>query len=144
MLVEEKLVVEAFRRQAAKRRADLARQLDRIDEILAGHFIIDAECKPAHRPVRLPLQFAMPAGDRKGDALFCLGIVVGDGAGLYVMLHDGHIKHRACTRADREERRVARRALFAQAGQHNRHDGVEPFQHAQQRGVEFSRGVIVR
>ena len=67
LLVEEQLVIEPFRRHAAERRADLARQLDRIDQVLAGHFVVDAERDPAHRPVRLPLQFAMPAGDRQRD-----------------------------------------------------------------------------
>ena len=82
LVVEEQFVVEPFRRQAAERRADLARQLYGIDQVLAGHFIVDAERVPAHRPVRLPLQLAMAAGDRKRDALLGFGIVVGDGAGL--------------------------------------------------------------
>ena len=69
LVVEEQFVVEAFRRRAAERRADLARQLHRVDQVLAGHFIVDAERGPAHRPVRLPLQLAMAAGDRKRDAL---------------------------------------------------------------------------
>ena len=67
LLVEEQFVVEALRRRAAERRADLAGQLDRIDQVLAGHFIVDAEREPAHRPVRLPLQLAMAAGDGNGD-----------------------------------------------------------------------------
>ena len=57
--VQEELVVEAFRRHAAERRTDLAGELDRVDQVLAGHFIVDAERKPAHRPIRLPLQLAM-------------------------------------------------------------------------------------
>ena len=85
LVVEEQLVVEAFRRRAAERRADLAGQLDRIDQILAGHLVVDAERDPAHRPVRLPLQLAMAAGDRQRDALLGVGIVVGDRAGLDVM-----------------------------------------------------------
>src|SRR4051812_2454703 len=36
VLVEEELVVEAFRRRSAERAADLARELDRVDQILAG------------------------------------------------------------------------------------------------------------
>ena len=85
LVVEEQLVVEALRRRAAERRADLARQLDRVDQVLAGHFIVDAERDPAHRPVGLPLQLAMAAGDRERDALPGLGIVIGDRAGLDVM-----------------------------------------------------------
>ena len=64
VLVEKQLVVEAFRRRAAERAADFARQLHRIDQILAGHFVVDAERDPAHRPIRLPLQLAAAAGDR--------------------------------------------------------------------------------
>ena len=143
LLVEEEFVVEAFRRRAAERRADLARQLDRVDQILAGHFIVDAEREPAHRPVRLPLQLAMPAGDRKRDALLGFGIVIGDRAGLHIVLDDRHIQHRAGARANREERRIARRALLAQRRQHDRHHLLEPLQHAQQRRVEVSRRVIV-
>ncbi len=82
LVVEEQFVVEAFRRRAAERRADLAGQLDRVDQILAGHFIIDAEREPAHCPVRLPLQLAMAAGDGNGDAFLRLRIVIGDRAGL--------------------------------------------------------------
>ena len=78
LVVEEQFVVEAFRRRAVERGADLARQLDGIDQVLAGHFIVDAERGPAHRPVRLPLQLAVAAGDRKRDPLFGLGIVIGD------------------------------------------------------------------
>src|SRR5438445_685687 len=74
LLVEEQLVIETLGRRAAERRADLAGQLDGIDQVLAGHFIVDAEREPTHRPVRLPLQLAMPAGHGNGDALPGLGI----------------------------------------------------------------------
>ena len=85
LLVEEQLVVEAFRRHAAERAADLARELHRIDQVLAGHLVVDAERDPAHRPVGLPLQLAAAAGDRRRHALAGVGIVIGDGAGLGVM-----------------------------------------------------------
>ena len=113
LVVEEQLVIESFRRRAAKHAADLARQLDRVDQVLAGHLIVDAEREPAHRPVRLPLQLAMSAGDWKRDALFCLGIIVADRPRLHVMRHDRHIQHLASARANRQERRIARRTLFA-------------------------------
>ncbi len=80
VLVEEQFVVEAFGRRAAERAADRAGQLDGIDQVLAGHFVIDAERDPAHRPVGLPLQLAAPAGDGRGHALAGLRIVVGDRA----------------------------------------------------------------
>ena len=75
VLVEEQLVVKAFRRQAAERAADFARQLDRVDQILAGHFVVDAERDPAHGPIGLPLQLAAPAGDGRGDALAAVGVL---------------------------------------------------------------------
>ena len=84
-LVEKKLVVEALRRHAAERAADLAGQLHRVDQILAGHLVIDAERDPAHRPIGLPLQFAAAAGDGRRHALVRVRIFVGDGAGLGVM-----------------------------------------------------------
>ena len=85
LLVEEQLVVEAFRRRAAERAADFAGQLHRIDQVLAGHLVIDAERDPAHRPVRLPLQLAAAAGDRRGHLLAGVRILVGDRAGLGVV-----------------------------------------------------------
>ena len=80
LLVEEQLVVEALRRRAAERAADFAGELHRIDQVLAGHLVVDAERDPAHRPVRLPLQLAAPAGDRRRHPLLGLRVFVGDGA----------------------------------------------------------------
>ena len=73
--------------------------LAEFDQILAGHLVVDAEREPAHRPVRLPLQLAAPAGDRRGDALAAVRILVGDGAGLGVVRHDRHLQHDAGARA---------------------------------------------
>ena len=95
LLVEKQFVIEAFRRRAADGAIDLARQLHRIDQILAGHLVIDAEREPAHRPVRLPLQLAAAAGHRRGDALFRVGVFIGDGAGLGVMRGHRHLQHDA-------------------------------------------------
>jgi hypothetical protein len=76
VLVEEKLVVEAFGRQAAERAADLAREFDRIDQILAGHFIVDAErdqriaqsgfhCSLQRPPVTGVVTRSLPSRDRR-------------------------------------------------------------------------------
>ena len=54
-VVQEELVVEPVRRQAAERLGDLARELHAVDQVLARHLVIDAERHPAHGPVRLPL-----------------------------------------------------------------------------------------
>jgi hypothetical protein len=44
---------------------------------------------------------------------------------------------------DRQERRIALRPLLAQRGQHDRHDGVEPLEHLEQRRIEAPGQVIV-
>ena len=115
VLVEEQFVVEAFRRLAVERLADLPGQLDRVDQILAGHFVIDAERDPAHRPVRLPLQLAGAAGHRHGEALLRFRFLEGDHAALGVMRNHRHLQHHAGLRIDRQERRIGRGALLAQA-----------------------------
>ena len=69
VLVEEELVVEAVRRIGAEHPADLARQLHRVDQVLARHLVVDAERRPAERPVGLPLALDAAAGDRLLDEL---------------------------------------------------------------------------
>ena len=141
LLVEEELVVEAFRRQAADRAADFAGELDRIDQVLARHFVINGERIPAHRPVRLPLQLAMATGDRRRHFLFGVRVFIGDGAGLGVVRQNGHLQHNAGARRNRQERRIGLRTLFAQRRQHDRHHLFEMRQHAQERLVEAAGGV---
>ena len=143
LLVQEQFVIEALGRVAAKRAADFARQLHGIDQILAGHLVIDAERDPAHRPVGLPLQLAMPAGDRRGHPLARTGIVVGDGASGHVAGDDRHLQHLAGARRNGQERRIGAGPLGAQRRQHDGHDFVEPRQHGHQRRVEAPRRVII-
>jgi hypothetical protein len=114
LLVEEELVIESFRRRAAERAADLARQLHRIDQVLARHLVIDAERVPAHRPVGLPLQLGAPAGDQRRHLLLGVGVLVGDRPGLGVVRQDRHLQHDAGARRDRQERRIGLRAFLAQ------------------------------
>ena len=66
VLVEEELVVEAIRGIGAEHPANLTRQLDRVDQVLARHLVVDAERRPAERPVGLPL--ALDAGRRSPAA----------------------------------------------------------------------------
>ena len=80
---------------AAERAADFARELDRIDQILSGHFVVHAEGDPAHGPVRLPLQLATATGDRCDHLLFGVGIFVGDGSGLGIVRRDRHLQNDA-------------------------------------------------
>src|SRR5258706_7956121 len=69
LVVEEQFVIEPLRRAATERTANVAGELYRIDEVLAGHFVVDAKRQPAHRPVGLPLQLALPAGSRRRQRL---------------------------------------------------------------------------
>ncbi len=132
LLVEEEFVIEAFRRRSVERAGDLARQLYRIDQVLAGHFVIDAERAPAHRPVRLPLQLAMAASDRRLEFFARLGVGPGDHATRGINFVQRHLHDDAGVRVDRQERRVGRGAFGAQRGQHDFLDGVITRQHFQQ------------
>src|SRR4051812_47306457 len=57
LVVEKQLVVEALGWVRAERTTDITGQLDRVDQVLAGHLIVDTERDPAQRPIRLPLTF---------------------------------------------------------------------------------------
>ncbi len=103
-LVEEELVVEAFGRFAAQHAADLSRQLHGIDEILAGHFIIDIQRVPAHAPVGLPLQLAVAAGHRRFETPCCFRIAPDDRAGFWIAFFDGHLHDLAGLRMKGEKR----------------------------------------
>src|SRR3569623_1645746 len=59
--VEEHLVIESFGRLPAEDSSDLAGLDHAVDQVLAGHFIVDAERHPARRPVDLPLELARAA-----------------------------------------------------------------------------------
>ena len=143
VLVEEELVVEALRRRAAERSADAARQLDRVDQVLARHLVVDAERRPAQRPVGLPLALDVAAGDRLLDQLAGVGIAVDDGAGVELALDDRHLQHGAGHRGDRQERRIGLAPLVAERRQHDRHHLVIGREHLQQRRVEAAGRVVV-
>src|SRR5205085_9952001 len=55
LLVEEHLVIEALRWPSTEDARDLAGLDDAVDQVLAGHLVIDAKRHPARRPVDLPL-----------------------------------------------------------------------------------------
>ena len=131
------------RRGAAERAGDLRGDLDRVDQVLAGHLVVDAERDPAHRPVRLPLQLHMAAGDGRDEALLRVGIGPGDGAGLDIDLVDRHLHDDARLRVDRQEGRIGRGPLLAQRRQHDLHHGVVARQHLEQRRVELAGAIRV-
>ena len=92
-LVEEQLVIESFRRNATEGATDFAGELHRIDEIFAGHFVVDAEGDPAHGPIRLPLQLAAPPGHRRHHLFLGIRVFIGDGAGLGIVRRDRHLQN---------------------------------------------------
>ena len=143
LFVEKQFVIETLRRDAAEGAHNIARQLHRIDEILAGHFIIHVERIPAHRPVRLPLQLHMSAGDRRFKPLAGVGIGPANRARLHVHRIERHLHDDPGVGMHRQEGRIGRGAFLAQRGQHDRLHSVKAFQHVQQGRVETARGVIV-
>ena len=76
----------------------MAPDSNRIDQVLAGHFIIHIKSPPAHGPICFPLQFAMAARDlhlRAGTFLF-----IDDGARFFVALYYRHLQDEARFRTD--------------------------------------------
>src|SRR5262245_55976501 len=67
LFVEKQFVVKSLRRRATERTTDFAGELYRIDQVLPCHLVVDAERKPAHGPVRFPLQLAAAASNRGYD-----------------------------------------------------------------------------
>ncbi len=139
--IKEQLVIEAGGWVAAEHADDLAGEHDAVDQILAGHFIIDAQRQPAHRPIHLPLQLAMAAGDGDGDRVVGAGADVGDGARRDVAGHDGHLQHMAGDGIDGQERRVGGAAFGAEGGQDDAHHIIIMRQYPQQRRIEHAAGV---
>ena len=135
VLIEEELVDESGRRRRAEDATDAAGERDRIDQVLARHFVVDAQGMPAHRPVGLPLELAAPAGDRDGRRLAC-GIDVAHGARVLVAPDDRHLQHPTRLRAERQERAPGRPPLRAQGGQDDAHDRVVMAEHVQKRRIE--------
>ena len=121
---------------APRTRAICGGQPDRIDQVLARHLVIDAERMPAHRPIGLPLQLAMPARHRRLELLAGRGIAPADRRRRRVMAGDRHLHDDAGSRMNGQERRIGRRSLLAQRGQHDRLHLLEALEHAQQRRVE--------
>src|SRR3546814_17695402 len=84
LLVEEELVGEVDRRPAAEDAADLRRQPDGVDQVLARHLVAALEREPAHCPVGLPLPLAPAPGDRTLALLAAL-VPAADGSGVEVV-----------------------------------------------------------
>ena len=115
----------------------------RIDQVLAGHFVIDTKHEPAHRPVGLPLKLAHPAGDAGLDLGAGIGMKIGDGVTVRMRRDDLGLQDMAAVRADREERAVGGAPLLAEGRQHDVHDGVVIRQHGAKTVIEAARAVAV-
>ncbi len=142
LFVEEQLVGEAIRRRAAEDAADAARQPHRIDQVLAGHLVIDVERVPAHRPVGLPLQLAAAALHRGLIRLAALRVAPDHRSGCSVVPLHRHLHDAPGARVQRQDRRVGGTAFRPERRQDHRHHLVVAFQHADQRRIEPTGGVI--
>ena len=143
VLVEEQLVGEGLRRGAPRMRQIAAGQSHAVDQVLAGHFVIDAERVPAHRPVGLPLQLAVAALHRGFEAFAGVGVAPGHGAGAGVPALHRHLHDDAGVRVDGQDGRIGGAALGAEGGQDDLDHLVVAFQHAHQGGVEAAGGVVL-
>ena len=141
VLVEKKLVVEAGRRLGAERARDARGELHRIDQVLARHLVVDAERKPAHRPVGLPLQLAAPAGHRGFELLARVRVAPADHPRLRVVRDHRRLHDDAGRRVDRQERGIGGGPLLPERGQHDRLDLVEGLERPDQRRVEPARRI---
>ena len=140
VLVEEELVDEAGGRSRPERAADLPRDVDGADQVLARHLVVDAERMPAHGPVGLPLQLAVAARHRDGHRLAVL-VHVAHRARLGVAGRDGHLQHAAGLGAERQEGAVSGLPLGAQRRQDDAHDLVVAAKRVHERAVELAGAV---
>ena len=117
LIIQEHFIDQAFRLAAAQNLRNFAGLHAAIGQILAVHFIIDAKCDPAHRPIHLPLQLGLAAEHRLGDHLplifkadkTCIGI-----NHLYRNLEDN-----ARFWADGQNGRIGGGAFLTERGQHD-------------------------
>ncbi len=139
----KRLVIEALGRRRAERPGDRAGQLHGVDQVLAGHLVVDAERDPAHRPIGLPLALDVAAGNGRLDLLVGIGVDIGHRAGRDVAADHRHLQHDARGLADRQERRIGGAAIGAERRQDDLHHLVVGGEHLEQRRVEAARGVVI-
>ena len=137
VLVEEQLVNHSLGRTAAKRAGNLAALRHAVSQILAAHFVIDAERDPAHCPIDLPLQLGLPAEDRLLDRLAL--VLEAHDPSFSIDHFDRHLQDNAAGRADRQHRRIGRGAFGPQRRQHDRLNRVITAQHILQGGIKPAR-----
>ncbi len=144
LLVEKELVVESFRLLRPEDAADVAGETHGVDEVLPRHLVVDAERRPAHGPVRLPLQLAMTARDRNLREPSGLGLLVEDRAGGRVAIDDRHLEHLAGDGRDRQEGAVGGAPLRPKRRQDHVADRLVMLKHPEQRLVEAPGRVAFR
>ena len=127
----------------AEHAAYLRALLDAINQILARHFVIDAERRPAQRPIRLPLHFHAPAGYQCFDLLSVL-VLEDDCSFGDIALKRWDLQHPSALGADGQERRICRAAILAERRQHDRHDLFVAFEHHEQRLIERTAAILLR
>ena len=137
VLIQEQLIGKMLGLASAQNLADavIDRRVGAV--VLAIHFKVHIQRRPAGAEVGLPLQLHMATGDRQGQFLPVL-VVKGDGAVFRIDMLDRNIQHLAGLGADWQEAGIALLTLFAQAGQHDLHDRVIAFCGQQQRRVELA------
>ena len=139
LFVEEHFVDQRLGRPSAKYARNLAALHAAVGQILAVHFIIDAQSDPAHRPIDLPLQLGFAAQDR---LRYDVAIVVEtDQTGLGIDDLDRHLQHDAGLLANRQDGRIGRGAFLAQRRQHDVHNALIVAQHVLQRLIKPTRFV---
>ena len=138
--IEEHLVNQAFGRTSAKHARNLARLHAAVGQVLAIHFVINAKRDPAHRPIDFPLKLRLSAQDRLRDHVAI--VVKTDKTSFGIHNFDGHLKHHTGFFADRQDRRIGRRALFAQGRQHDVQYTLIIAQHIFQRSIERTAFIL--
>ena len=116
----------------------------RIDQVLARHLVVDAERRPAHRPIRLPLQLAMAARDRHlRQPARCRDPCRRSSPTATSRSTIGTCSTWPGRRRDRQEGTVGGAAFGPERRQDHVADRIVMLQHLEQRRVEAPGGVAL-
>ena len=88
--------------------------MDGIDQVLAGHLVVDTERVPAHGPVDLPLQLAASPGDRCLHHLAAL-VLINNGSRIGIRFDDWDLEDFTGLLANRQERAIGSFAVLRRA-----------------------------
>ena len=105
-IVKEQLVIESLRRRASKRAANLGRERDAVDQVLARHLVIDAGATQRMAQSAFHWHFTWPTVTGS-STFFGIGIVVKVTVPFFrVALLDRHLQHLAAGGRDGQEWRI--------------------------------------